>query len=373
MTNSNTDNNIIATVPLSPSTPNIGDVVDDNDVDNDGVNYFDDDDDDDEIDVNEPLEVDYGDDDDDDDDDIDDAGVGEFKISLRTGAIMSSYRDFISNDTSADNLERGQTNGGSVSESYSFNPFNRIGSQGSNKSLDDIEISSGDAGMSLEEYYAELGVTPRGRAGGGGGNRFNNAYMINNRKKRYFKTFFKSAAKRRNKRGLIMVVLFVSLIGIIIGIIHHAKTRNLPDWQGQLDEILQQNAIKDSQLQSAGKVPNIPTFDIHNVEMNAKLTAHYQKYEPQWFHRGGTNGYTGTTYQDAINYCHTKKSQITNQQMTLCPYDAICPLGPKISPAIISLEQENKQLSPMIDKAGTWIHFRWKRGMYRGCMDNGDS
>jgi len=362
MTNSNTDNDIIATVvPSSPSTPNIGDVVDDNDVDNDGVSGFDDDDDD-EIDVNEPLEVDYGDDDDDDDDiddDDGDAGVGEFKISLRTGAIMSSYRDFIGNNTtSADNLERGRTNGGSVSESYSLDPFNRIGSQGSNKSLDDIEISSGDAGMSLEEYYAELGVTPRGRAGGG--NRFNNTYMINNRKKRYFKTFFKSAAKRRNKRGILMVVLFVSLIGIIIGIIHHAKTRNLPDWQGQLDEILQQNAIKDLQLQNDGKVPNIPTFDVHNVEMNARLTAHYQKYEPQWFHRGGNNGYTGTTYQDAINYCHTKKSQITNQQMTLCPYDAICPMGPKISPAIISLERENKQLSPMIDKPGTWIHLGGK-------------
>jgi hypothetical protein len=94
MSTNNTDNNIIATVPpSSPSTPNIGDVIADNDEYPDGVNDNDDDDDDNEIDVNEPLEVDYGDDDDDDDidddDDDDDAGsVGEFKISLRTGAIM---------------------------------------------------------------------------------------------------------------------------------------------------------------------------------------------------------------------------------------------------------------------------------------------
>ncbi len=97
----------------SPSLPNCDD-SDDVDVD---------DEDDDDVDVNEPLEVDYGDEEEyvDDDgwrrtgrlgggarshpaegeeggEDIDDdeRGVEEFNLSLRTGAIMASYRDFIS-------------------------------------------------------------------------------------------------------------------------------------------------------------------------------------------------------------------------------------------------------------------------------------
>jgi len=65
------------------------------------------------------------------------------------------------------------------------------------------------------------------------------------------------------------------------------------------------------------------TLHAANGEMNSyELAAN--EYEPVWYDR--STGWTGRTWNEAISFCSSKKNNF-NEQMVLCPMDAICPMG----------------------------------------------
>jgi len=73
--------------------------------------------------------------------------------------------------------------------------------------------------------------------------------------------------------------------------------------------------------------PDIPTLSntspLENGDTNIYEIA-AKEYKPMWFNR--STGWNGRTWIEAKTFCGSKKNT-SNEQMVLCPYDAICPLG----------------------------------------------
>ena len=61
-----------------------------------------------------------------------------------------------------------------------------------------------------------------------------------------------------------------------------------------------------------------PTYPVQDEAISQRYEAMFVKYQPEWFYRD--EGWTGTTYADAVFFCATQGSSI------LCPYEALCPL-----------------------------------------------
>ena len=70
------------------------------------------------------------------------------------------------------------------------------------------------------------------------------------------------------------------------------------------------------------------TLPSGNGEMNNyELAA--MEYEPVFYDR--STGWTGQTWNEAITFCASRKNNF-NEQMALCPFDALCPMGPGSMP-----------------------------------------
>ncbi len=84
------------------------------------------------------------------------------------------------------------------------------------------------------------------------------------------------------------------------------------------------------------------------------LVASYHEHEPQWFDR--STGWTGSTHGEALTFCSGKTSSITARPMTICTYDAMCPMGVHTTPAVLSSVQDENQRSPIVDDGGIWVY-----------------
>lgn len=93
---------------------------------------------------------------------------------------------------------------------------------------------------------------------------------------------------------------------------------------------------------------NPPVID---EQMQAKYLEAYEKYKPEWFDR--SRGWRGQTYEKAVDFCSAR------EKMTVCPYDAICPLGPRSIPAgVLQLEggpSGSEQWAPVSNGRNIWV------------------
>ena len=71
-----------------------------------------------------------------------------------------------------------------------------------------------------------------------------------------------------------------------------------------------------------------------------------QKYHPHWFDR--SKGWKGQTFQEGIDFCDS----ITDY--SLCPYEAICPLGPDTQ-SVSGFFDEEEAWVPIMDSANEWV------------------
>lgn len=70
-------------------------------------------------------------------------------------------------------------------------------------------------------------------------------------------------------------------------------------------------------------------------------------HQPQWFHRPD---WAGTTYTDSIQFC-------SSMSMTLCPYEAYCPLGEDGEPHMLGTlpVEPSGSWAPVVDYFNGWV------------------
>ena len=156
---------------------------------------------------------------------------------------------------------------------------------------------------------------------------------------------------RRVKRGLVLIALTAVVIGISTGVASHKKKQALPDWEAELAEIQKEeqekHAMKQQQVSLESHDGEVmserppPSETIEGIEApvvqdesEVKETAVaapnsykevVKKFNPIAFDR--SKGWDGTTYNDAVNFCNELEDR------SLCPYEAVCPLGAASKPA----------------------------------------
>ena len=220
---------------------------------------------------------------------------------------------------------------------------------------------------------------------------------------------------KRVKRGIVMIVIATIIIGVSVGVITSKKKKRLPDWNQELEDQIESEGITGDGLPGAKPVyggemgydlnrhkssppkTNINTQHIsethkgssvnhhagsgpynqndkvvsnqphqdnaHQIlngvthtEMSTgstqlQLSSEYQdaqtKYKPVWFDR---STWTGTTYQQAEYFCSSRGSA-----MEICPYEAICPLGPSGRPIEGTKNEPLGSWAPVNNDFNTWV------------------
>lgn len=85
-----------------------------------------------------------------------------------------------------------------------------------------------------------------------------------------------------------------------------------------------------------------------------------EKYQPLW--RDRSRGWDGQTYQEAFEYCDSIG------HYTLCPYVAICPMGPGHKPVSGSNEGSELKWVPILDNTNEWVYLSIQDGLQEACL-----
>lgn len=187
-------------------------------------------------------------------------------------------------------------------------------------------------------------------------------------------------------------VLSLLGVGIVLGIIGGVATRNDREEDGADDTAVRGGlpASDDNGDDTAWWNPG-GQFDglVGGVRQDGKpldpqsaalYAAAYEKYEPQSFDRD--SGWLGHTYKEAIEFCHIS----TLGKAVLCPYEAICPLGPgSVAAGGVRIDglwteggvTHKEQWAPILsltpdeldEKANTWVNI----GSVGSCVRYEDS
>jgi len=79
-------------------------------------------------------------------------------------------------------------------------------------------------------------------------------------------------------------------------------------------------------------------------------------FGPLWYNRN--SGWNGQTYKEAVTFCMSQTNE-DGYQMTLCPYEAYCPLGDGSIPfGGIKVEQDSESgvLAPIANMDNDWVY-----------------
>lgn len=207
---------------------------------------------------------------------------------------------------------------------------------------------------------------------------------------------------KRVKRAMYTVLLVVAVIAIIAGVSKHKKNAQLPDWEKelaevQLEEMQKKEASKEAALAAAGNakdgsgsassgndelthlnmgidrppetpetmegiVPPPQSNEQTPTKTNGGSTAGHStsgqstahspykdaadKYKPIAFDR--SKGWDGQTYIASVEFCSEM------QDHTICPYEAICPIGPRTQPA--GGFKPSGSWIAISDSSNGWVH-----------------
>ncbi|KAL7517933.1 hypothetical protein ACHAWX_002805 [Stephanocyclus meneghinianus] len=184
---------------------------------------------------------------------------------------------------------------------------------------------------------------------------------------------------RRVKRGLLLIVVASVLVGIITVAVRAKKNASLPDWESELAEVQKAEQLKHEQQkqQEPAEETNAVTLthegevmsakpppsdnaeaivrppeveEIASTENSSAPSYPYKeianKFKPIAFDR--SKGWDGQTYADAVEFCNELENH------SLCPYAAICPLGPSSKPA--GGYKSSGSWLAISDEQNGWVH-----------------
>jgi len=196
---------------------------------------------------------------------------------------------------------------------------------------------------SFNEVCDELGVSPA-----------SHPELYDNHGKRgysYKIAFFRSVRFKQFMMYLFIVAVLAIVIGVAVSVVedglkHVQNKKSLihTDWN-ELDEKLKQKHANDTDLVGGGdeqsKLPNTSLSEEEKLDYGLE-----DEYFPIWYDRN--SGWTGTTYNQAINFCYSKENFIP------CPYEVYCPEGSK-GDLIEGVMEVGDSWSPVSNANNEWV------------------
>ena len=342
--------------------------IDDDEDDEEGALLADDDE----------LEGNYSDGDDDASVDDDEGHASTVKLASRTNMLMKNFNEYLTDITGEGDNANGNSNNAPPSLYRDF--------------IDVEENNTVDDPPTYEDAERELQMQGR--------------YP-----KRKYASFRRS---KRVKRGIAMIIIAAIIIGVSVGVSTSKKKQRLPDWNQELEEQVEKEGITGDGLPGAkpelgGQMGYEDSYNTasqttttntnanaqlvseshtesssvnhhagsgpynHNVEVlsrphhdnahqildgvthsssgSSSLQQVYldaqTKYKPVWFDR---STWSGTTYQEAQEFCGSR-----DPPMDICPYEAICPLGPSGHPNEGTKNETFGSWAPVKNDVNTWV------------------
>ena len=318
------------------------------------------------VDVDEPLEMDYGSESSEDSvhGRIDDDGQLNSNVrvlSKRTDDLVDSFRNYITDMTQSDDpfLADVRKTG------------NALVFPGSN------DVEKGKASKANAYKPAEANLTKanllRDFSHDGSMKRLHSTSADNDHNEfsshiriSYRYTWLRN---KRIQRSLALVVIAVISISISISATRNNKG-GLPDWNKELGEVLNEENQEHEGLapieggvghtgdsETIGSIGNdgghqkplTEPQDILNevVGTESEAYVHVQmKYSPRWF--GRMDGWNGETYDEGLIFCARQNLMVP------CPFEAACP-GPSGMPYGGYKNDEGEAYIPIIDNENFWV------------------
>jgi hypothetical protein len=272
------------------------------------------------------------------------------KLAERTSSLMSSYRDFVSEKEYDEEMMLGRAGTGfSSSSTASFvermnnvgSEFSSLSSRASPRRAQPLLLN--DWSHNSSSTASNIGIMSK------------NSMSNDDQKYHYTHPSYNyKKLKRFAAMGAILVILM--MIAIMVSSGNQGNGSNNSEISSaalaeerKKTELMSLLLEQDEKEQEKGE----ENFGDENEGHNLDTAASYQQFKPQWFDRA--TGWNGSSYREAMEFCSAIKSFITERPMTLCPYEAMCPMGPNKPPAALSSTLDNLQRSPIL-KRETWIH-----------------
>lgn len=188
--------------------------------------------------------------------------------------------------------------------------------------------------------------------------------------------------EKRVKRGILFIALVVIVVAISSGVITAKKKANLPDWEAELAEVqkeeqqkhMEKQQQKQEEMAASGVIshdgevmsekpppasakedveamPRPPNVEaVEPTDNNPISKSPYKDiaatFKPIAFDR--SKGWDGTTYNEAVEFCN----EIENH--SLCPYQAVCPLGENSKPS--GGYKSTGSWLAISDEPNAWVH-----------------
>ena len=268
-------------------------------------------------------------------------------LAERTSQLMSSYRDYISE---VDNEMKGYSfSDNRRTPSTKPGPLIRDWNSASAASLNEVPFGSSDSASLIDDHsYSSVGSKER----------------------KYSHPIFQS---KKFKRSLLTgVVVACALIGVVVGVKKQMRPTNLPDWNEELKEVLEEETtskagvrwpapdleesfIKEGDITSDSK----PSAGAASPEDKIASILH-SKFKPIWF--GAKSGWNGGSHDDAVKFCESTRGR------KVCPYAAICPQGDGDDAIVMGglrtaqFNVEDEQYAPVFGKGNNWVMIGQKEG-----------
>jgi len=274
-------------------------------------------------------------------------------LAERTSQLMSSYRDYISEVDSdvkgyslSDHRRTPLTKPGPLIRDWNSAaaaPSPTVG-------LNDIPFGSSDsASLIADRSFSSFGSKER----------------------KYSHSIFQS---KKFKRSLFTgVVVACALVGVVVGVKKQMHPRNLPDWNEELKEVLEEETSvkaevrwpapdQEESLNKDGHITSDSKPDAGAASPAGQIgSILHQKFKPLWL--GAKAGWYGGSHSDAIEFCESVRGR------KICPYAAICPQGDGEDAIVmggrghkVEFKVEDEQYAPVFGMGNNWVMIGQKEG-----------
>jgi len=269
-------------------------------------------------------------------------------LAERTSQLMSSYRDYIfevddemKGCSFSDNRRTPSTKPGPLLRDWNS------AAASSPTGLNEVPFGSSDSASLIDDRSFR---------------------SVSSKEHKYSHPIFRSKTFKRSLfKG---VVVACALIGVIVGVKRQMRPRNLPDWNEELKEVLEEENTIKSEIRRPAPDQKESLIKDGDITSDSKTTGAaspgqigsilHQKFKPLWL--GAKAGWNGGSHDDAVEFCESIRGR------KVCPYAAICPQGDGDDAMVmgglrqIEFKVEDEQYAPVFGKGNNWVMIGQKEG-----------
>eukprot|EP00581_Thalassiosira_minuscula_P005828 CAMPEP_0183746012 /NCGR_PEP_ID=MMETSP0737-20130205/66532_1 /TAXON_ID=385413 /ORGANISM="Thalassiosira miniscula, Strain CCMP1093" /LENGTH=2336 /DNA_ID=CAMNT_0025981691 /DNA_START=12 /DNA_END=7019 /DNA_ORIENTATION=- len=114
---------------------------------------------------------------------------------------------------------------------------------------------------------------------------------------------------------------------------------------------------------------DVPSEEELTTDEKSAYQYSINKYSPKEFNR--ESGWSGKTYEDAYKFCTKQRDPNGDLTYKICPYDALCPLGPDSLPIGGYREGPQGEWIPILDTSNDWVQLSKANACIRYSYETG--